>query len=102
MATATSESPSELTGTQPGTRRGVDVHGHRHAPSFWAIAAMVAELPTLHGWLPVTEEMAAVMSLAAPSIACATALEGSLSCAAIWLRDSPWSTWGEKLAPVTT
>ena len=46
--------------------------------------------------------MAAVMSLAAPSIACATGLSGFDSSAAIWLRDSPWSTWGEKLDPVIT
>ena len=43
-----------------------------------------------------------MMSFAAPSIACATALAGYRSCAAIWLRDRPWSTWGEKLDPVMT
>ena len=58
--------------------------------------------PTLLGWFPVTALMAAVMSFAVPSIACATGLEGSDSWAAIWLRDRPWSTWGEKLAPMIT
>ena len=63
---------------------------------------MVAEPPTLEGWLPVTEAMAAVMSLAVPSIACATALLGLARSAAIWLRDSPCNTCGEKLDPVIT
>ncbi len=63
---------------------------------------MAAEFATLDGWLPVTDVRAAVMALAEPSIAWATVLEGSANCAAIWLRDSPWRTCGEKLEPVTT
>ena len=99
MATAARDRPSDVSGTQPGTRRATGLR-HRHASSFWAIAAIVAELPTLEGWFPVTAAMAAVMSFAVPSIACATALFGSDRSAAIWLRDSPCSTCGEKLEPV--
>jgi hypothetical protein len=48
-----------------------------------AIAAMAGESHTLLGWFPVTLQMAAVMLLAVPSIACATGLEASPSWEAI-------------------
>ena len=48
------------------------------------MAAMAGVLHTLLGWFPVTVQMAAVMLLAVPSIACATGLEGSFNWAAIW------------------
>jgi len=43
------------------------------------MAAIAGELDTLLGWLPVTVAIAAVIWLAAPSMACATGLVGSLS-----------------------
>ncbi len=54
---------------------------------------------TATGLPPVAAQMAADSLLAAPRIACASSLDGSVRLAAICVIDSPWSTPGEKPIP---
>ena len=57
------------------------------------------DLHTAPGRSPSTEQMAAVISLAAVTVAWVSGLAGMERSAAIWPYESPASTAGEKAAP---